>query len=251
MGVRNILIQGRDLDEETLRQVREHSVGLSRSDVRAIEQTLPAVVKLSMEKNVKTWSLFSLHAWSDAQILAVSPRYFELASLHVEEGRLLSDEDNDHYAQTAVLGAQAARSLFPGGHPIGQRIKVNHLWLEVVGVLKDRDLSKEEFEGVRIGGDRNRVFIPLKTAYKRLRFELMESELDAVRVMLNDTAAPQHSAQAIDYLLSRRHDDQNDYELVIPAALLNQQSGHRGNFSSGGRDRHHEHHAGHGSRTNA
>ena len=74
----------------------------------------------------------------------------------------------------------------------------------MVGVLKDRDLSKEEFEGVRIGGDRNRVFIPLKTAYKRLRFELLESELDALRLRLQDGADPQRSARTIDHLLARR-----------------------------------------------
>jgi putative ABC transport system permease protein len=223
MGVRNILIQSRDLDQETLKEVREHSVGLSHSDVRAFEQTLPTVVAISEEKGIKTWSLFSLRASSDAQVLSVSSTYFDLASLKVAEGRLIDREDDDRYAQVAVLGAQAARSLFPEGEAIGQRIKVNHLWLKVIGVLQDRDLSKEEFEGVRISGDRNRVFIPLRTAYKRLRFEAMESELDAVRLKLHEQADPQRSARAVDHLLARRHGEQNDYELVIPAALLKQQ----------------------------
>ncbi|MEE8340056.1 MAG: ABC transporter permease [Xanthomonadales bacterium] len=222
MGVRNILIQSREFDQETLKEVRKHSVGLSHSDVRAIEETLPTVEAISAEKKIKTWSLFSLHASSDAQVLSVSSAYFDLASLRVDQGRLITRQDDDRYAQVAVLGAQAARSLFPANQAIGQLIKVNHLWLEVVGVLQDRDLSKEEFEGVRIGGDRNRVFIPLKTAYKRLRFELLESELDAVRLKLHEQADPQRSARTVDHLLARRHGEQNDYELVIPAALLKQ-----------------------------
>jgi putative ABC transport system permease protein len=223
MGVRNILVQSRDFDQETLREIRERSVGLSESDLRAITETLPTVEEVSAEKKIKTWNLFSLEAWSDAQVLAVSPGYFELASLAVDEGRLLDRADDDSYAQVAVLGAQAARGLFPDGDAVGQLIKVNHLWLKVVGVLRDRDLGKEEFEGVRIGGDRNRVFIPLKTAFKRLRFELLESELDAVRLKLRADADPQRSARTIDHLLARRHGEQNDYELVIPAALLKQQ----------------------------
>ncbi len=223
MGVRNILVQGRELDQETLKEVREHSVGLSKSDVRAIEQTLPTVEAISEEKKVKTWNLFSLIASSDAQVLAVSPAYFELTSLKVAEGQLITQDDDDRYGQVAVLGAQAARSLFPAGKAVGQNIKVNHLWLEVIGVLQDRNLSKDEFEGVRIGGDRNRVFIPLKTSYKRLRFELMESQLDAIRLKLSKQADPQVSARTVDHLLARRHGDQNDYELVIPAALLKQQ----------------------------
>ncbi len=223
MGLRNLLVQSRELDQETLREVREHSVGLSRSDVRAIRETLPSVMAVSEEKRIKTWALFSFEAPSEAQVLAVTPSYFDLASLNLAEGRLFDEEDDRRYRQVAVLGAQAARDLFPGGDPVGQRVKVNHLWLEVVGVLADRDLSKDEFQGVRLGGDRNRVFMPLETAYKRLRFESLESELDTVRLRLDEDASPQQTAQTVNYLLSRRHGEQNDYELVVPAALLKQQ----------------------------
>jgi len=223
MGLRNLLVQGKDLDQETLREVREKSVGLSRSDVRAMQQTLPSVEEVSEEKRIKTWSLFSLQASSDAQVLAVTPSYFELASLDTASGRAFDIEDNRRFHAVAVLGAQAARELFPDGQPLGQRLKVNHLWLEVVGVLVDRDLSKDEFQGVRLGGDRNRVFIPLETAYKRLRFEPMESELDAVRLRLEAGASPQRTALTVSHLLSRRHGEQNDYELVVPAELLKQQ----------------------------
>jgi putative ABC transport system permease protein len=223
MGLRNVLVQNRDFDQETLKEIREHSVGLSRSDVRAIRESMPSVEAVSEEKKIKTWNLFSLFASSDAQVLAVTPSYFDLASLRVAAGRSIDSNDNDHFAQVAVLGAQAARTLFPEMDPVGRKVKVNHLWLQVVGVLADRDLSRDEFQGVRLGGDRNRVFIPLETAYKRLRFESLESELDAIRLRLSEQADPQRSAGTVSHLLNRRHGDENDYELVIPAALLKQQ----------------------------
>jgi len=223
MGLRNVLVDSRDFDEDTLKEIREHSVGLSQSDVRAIIQTLPGVVAVSSEKKIKTWNLFSAQASSDAQVLAVSPEYFALASLTIAQGRSMDENDNRYYAQVAVLGAQAARNLFPAGEPLGQTVKINHLWVKVIGVLKDRDLSKDEFEGVSLGGDRNRVFIPLETALKRLRFELLESELDAVRLKLDKDADPQLSALTVGHLLSRRHGGENDYDIIIPAALLKQQ----------------------------
>jgi putative ABC transport system permease protein len=224
MGLRNILVEARDFDEDTLEEIREHSVGLSQSDVRAIIQTLPSVEGVSSEKKIKTWNLFSQQASSDAQVLAVSPEYFALASLKVSVGRIINEEDNRYYAQVAVLGAQAARSLFPGEKdPIGQRVKVNHVWVKVIGVLEDRDLSKEEFEGVSLGGDRNRVFIPLETALKRLKFEALEGELDSIRLRLNESADPSLSALTVNHLLSRRHGEENDYDIIIPAALLKQQ----------------------------
>ncbi|MGA0264266.1 MAG: ABC transporter permease [Lysobacterales bacterium] len=223
MGLRNLLVQSRDFAQETLLEIREASVGLSRSDVRAIRESMPSVEAVSEEKRIKTWSLFSLHASSDAQVLAVTASYFDLASLRIAAGRTITLEDNQTFAQVAVLGAQAARDLFPGMDPVGRKIKVNHLWLEVIGVLADRDLSRDEFQGVRLGGDRNRVFLPLESAYKRLRFETLESELDAIRLRLAEQADPQRSAGTVNHLLSRRHGKQNDFELVIPAALLKQQ----------------------------
>jgi putative ABC transport system permease protein len=223
MGLRNLLVQERELDQETLLEVREHSVGLSRSDVSAIRETLPSIVAVSEEKAIKAWSLFSLYAPSDAQVLAITPSYFELASLKLAAGRALTEEDNQLYRQVAVLGAQAARDLFPEQDPLDQRIKVNHLWLEVVGVLRDRDLKRDEFQGVRLGGDRNRVFMPLETAFKRLRFEPMESRLDALRLALDPDADPQRTAQTVTFLLNRRHGEQNDFELIVPAALFKQQ----------------------------
>jgi len=223
MGLRNVLVESRDFDEDTLEEVRKHSVGLSQSDVRAIVETLPSVEAVSSEKKVKTWNLFSEQASSDAQVMAVSPEYFELASLTVAQGRVIDDEDNVYYGQVAVLGAQAARNLFPDNHPVGKQVKINHLWVTVIGVLQDRDLSKEEFQGVSLGGDRNRVFIPLETAIKRLRFESLESELDSIRLKLDKKADPQLSALTVNHLLSRRHGEEKDYDIIIPAALLKQQ----------------------------
>jgi len=223
MGLRNILVESRDFDADTLTEIREHSVGLSQSDVRAIMQTLPSVKGVSAEKKIKTWNLFSRQASSDAQVLAVSPAYFDLASLRLATGRKIDAEDNKYYAQVAVLGAQAARRLFPDGQALGQRVKINHLWVAVIGVLQDRDLSKDEFQGVSLGGDRNRVFIPLETALKRLKFEPLESELDSIRLKLDKSADPQVSALTVNHLLSRRHGGEKDYDIVIPAALLKQQ----------------------------
>ncbi len=223
MGLRNVLVESRDFDEDTLKEVRKHSVGLSQGDVRAVLQTLPGVEGVSAEKKIKTWSLFSSHASSDAEVLAVSPEYFDLASLKIAEGRQISAADNKYYAQVAVLGARAARNLFPEGSPLGQRVKINHLWVAVIGVLEDRDLGKKAFEGVSLGGDRNRVFIPLETALKRLKFESLESELDSIRLRLDKKADPQQSALTVNHLLSRRHGDEKDYNIIVPAALLKQQ----------------------------
>jgi len=81
-------------------------------------------------------------------------------------GRLLNEDDERNVAQVVVLGASAAEELFPQGGGVGQYVKINHLWLEVVGVLYNPYLGKDEFQGVKIGGDSARLFVPLSTSLK-------------------------------------------------------------------------------------
>ena len=230
MGLRNLVVEEVDFDQETLKEVRERSIGLNLADVDAALSTLPMVEDFSARKQIKHWSLFSHHAAANAQVTAVTPGYFEMAGLHLADGRYLLAEDMAGFRTVAVLGAQAARDLFPDSTGdqahrdiLGQAVKVNHQWFTVAGVLAERDLGKSDFAGVNLAADRNRVFIPLSTAHKRLKFEPLESELDAFRLRLTEGADPQLAARTLDHLLSRRHGDQEDYRLIIPAALLKQE----------------------------
>ena len=76
MGLRNLLVQSREFDQETLREMREKSVGLSRSDVRAIRETLPSVEAVSEEKRIKSWALFSFQASSERAGAGRYPQLF-------------------------------------------------------------------------------------------------------------------------------------------------------------------------------
>jgi len=147
-----------------------------------------------------------------------------MSNLQVEQGRLFNAEDNHSYAQVAVIGSEVAAELFPNGEILGQQIKVNHLWLEVVGVLKKDELSKNEIQGIKLGAEHNQVFLPIETAFKRLKWDTLESQLDTIRVTVDETIQPQVASVAIDRLLKRRHGNIDDYNIIVPANLLNQQN---------------------------
>jgi putative ABC transport system permease protein len=222
MGVRNVLVQDKEIWGERLREVRKHSLGLSLDDVEAAMETLPFAINYSAEKQVDTYTLFSSYADSESEVFGVTPSMLELAKLNVEHGRWLSEEDEQHYRQVVVIGAAVANQLFPEGGAVGQSIKVNHLWLEVVGVLESKNLSKDSFQGVSLSGENNRIFMPLETALKRFQFPDMASELDAFRLELKSGVSPQAAAKNIAHLLDRRHSMEQDYTIVVPAELLNQ-----------------------------
>lgn len=222
MGVRNLIIQSREYDEEELKEIRKHSVGLSLRDLEAVTVTLPFVEKSSAEKKVKTYSVYTSQGETKSNVLGVTTDYFALSNLTAASGRLLGEDDGRQFSQVAVLGAVAARKLFPQGQAVGQKLKVNHLWLEVVGVLTAPNISKKEFQGVKLGGEADSIFLPLNTVAKRLNIEKLGAEIDSFRVRVAKDTDQVQAAKAITHLIKKRHGEQDDFDILIPSALLAQ-----------------------------
>jgi putative ABC transport system permease protein len=223
LGLNNLVVEANSpTDETALRELRERSLGLTRADAEAALAVVPGARDSAAEKRLRTDSVASDYAASDAQAAGVTPSFFDLSSLAVAEGRALSDEDEVRMAPVAVLGHQAARQLFSQGDALGQAVKVNHVWLEVVGVLVDRDLSAEAFEGVQLGLETNRVYLPLSTALHRFASPAMQDELDRFLVKLDSPERIETSSRALSALLSQRHAGAQDFRLVVPAQLFRQ-----------------------------
>ena len=222
MGLRNLIIEAREMDDQTLKQVRRYSAGVNVRDAQAIANTLPFIEDWAGSRRFRTWTLFSREGDSRADVFAVSPNYFDLSSLEASRGVLFNETDDLSFAQVVVLGSAAAQDLFPNGDAIGKYVKVNHLWLEVIGVLRDRQLPESQFEGQQVGGESNHIYLPLQTGLARLKREELSAELDTIKLRLEDSIEPVQAAQAIDHLMTRRHSEQNDFQLVVPARLLAQ-----------------------------
>lgn len=227
MGVNNIIVDAKQYNGDELREVRAESLGLNMGDVNAALATLPFVNEFSASKNVNTHDVYSDYAKSNAQAIGVTTSYFEHANLQLSAGRFLSDSDNKSMSQVAVVGADAASELFPNVEKaeeiLDKHVKINHVWVKVVGVLKAPAGDKNEFQGVQIGGDRYSVFLPLQTAVQKFNHYSLASELDSIKLAIDESSDPLIAAKAVEELMHLRHGGVKDYELVIPAALLAQQ----------------------------
>ena len=223
MGLRNLIIEVKSFADDELKEIRQESQGLTMADVDAAMQTLPFVEAYSAQRLVKTQSVYSNIGSADLKVVGVSSSHFGLSNLHAKTGRVLSEQDNNAVAQVAVIGSSAAEQLFPQINAVGQYIKVNHLWLEVIGVLNNPFFDKDEFQGVKIGGDSARIFIPLNTSMKKLKSPVLASELDIVKLKISEEFDPVVASKAVSQLFELRHGGADDYQLIIPAALLAQQ----------------------------
>ncbi len=222
MGLRNIIIKAKVFEESKLKEIRENSPGLTLQDLNAARETLPFLSTYSANKQVKTYAVFSRAGESDAEVWGVTPTYLEMANLSVGAGRFLLPFDDLVYAHVCVIGSRIAQLLFPGELPLGQQVKINHVWMTVVGVLKDKNLLKDEFQGITLKGEQNNIYVPIQTALKVFRFGDYESDLDEFRVQVKEKISSATAAATLAHLMKRRHKEIDDYEMIVPEALLEQ-----------------------------
>jgi putative ABC transport system permease protein len=222
MGLRNIIVKAKTFDENQLKELRESSMGLTRQDLNAARQTLPFLSSYSAGKQLNVYALYSHAGSSDANVWGVTPTHIDMANLGINKGRFLTSVDDVTYARVCVIGSRVAQVLFPGENPLGQHIKINHNWMTVIGILKDKSLTKNEFQGISLKGEQNNIYIPIQTALKMFKFKTLENEIDEFRVRLEKGIPSSSAATTLAHLLKKRHKDADDYEMIVPEALLNQ-----------------------------
>ena len=96
----------------------------------------------------------------DVLLMGVSPESFAAKNWIVAEGRGLLASDIDSARAVCVLGNSLAKTLFPHGAIIGNKVKFRGINYLVVGVLEAR--------GRTLGGDQDRFLaIPITTGLNR------------------------------------------------------------------------------------
>jgi putative ABC transport system permease protein len=94
------------------------------------------------------------------RMLGETPGSFPARNWTVAEGRALTDNDVENARDVCVLGASLAKTVFPFGSAVGERLKLNGLNYTVIGVLAAK--------GGSLGGEQdNFAVIPITTALNR------------------------------------------------------------------------------------
>lgn len=222
LGLNNLIVRTKSLDPDTLREVRKRSLGLAAGDADALLSVVPGAKSVSLEKEIKVDQLATFGRIAQAQAFAVSISYADHAGLSLRDGRWFNADDGATAAPVAVLGERLAEKLFPGGEALGQQVKLNHVWLQVVGVLKSRALSKSEFEGVKLGLDEERLFVVWETGRSRFRFQDVEDEVDGISLRIADAEKATEAARVLQAVIDQRHSGAEDTVLIVPAGLYRQ-----------------------------
>lgn len=220
MGATTTHIRAREISESELGNTVAESPGLSRSDVLAFAQSLPQVESLGYRARLDLRATDLPVAPADVELLAVSPDLFEVHNLQVSAGRPLVSFDDRYMLRTGVLGADLAQRCF-GDDAIGQRIRIDYTFFEVVGVLAGRAAGGEDLPLDPEIYD-NAILVPFATAQEELRPVPAYGELDLVSLRVASTEQTLELKRALEPLLAGLHEGIEDYEIIAPEEILRQ-----------------------------
>jgi putative ABC transport system permease protein len=112
-------------------------VRFKQDDIERIQETVPGILHVSpmLWKQVPVQNDLHSFTW---EVDGVAPELSEIMNIQMEEGRFLSASDMQQRNHVVVIGSEAKTKLFSGMFPLGQKIHINGISFEVIGVLKPK-----------------------------------------------------------------------------------------------------------------
>ena len=112
-------------------------VRFTREDVDTLTTNLPQITHITPEVGKQATVQYDTRTFT-WQVTGEDPVAESVRSLEVDQGRFYNAEDQIQRARVAVIGSEAREKLFSGRNALGERIRLNGLSFEVIGVLKPK-----------------------------------------------------------------------------------------------------------------
>jgi putative ABC transport system permease protein len=131
-------------------------VRLTQEDVELIQETVPGVIHTSpvVGKVVPVQNDLHVYTWN---VDGVTPERQEIQSVELSEGRYISQQDMQQRNHVVLIGSEAKTKLFSGAYALGEKIRLNGITFEVIGVLAPKMQEGEDSNINRV------VEVPLTT----------------------------------------------------------------------------------------
>ncbi|MDR9418342.1 ABC transporter permease [Gracilimonas sp.] len=269
LGTNNVIVQpvveqrqGNVNEEGQQQESTKFSPGLTLKDLESIRDHVPEVERLSPEIVYET-SFIREARMRTGKLVGVNSDYFDISNFEFIEGGNFSELQIGQAEPVAVIGYDVKTRFFPGEDPIGQKIKVGHLWLTVIGVLEKKEVSNENIENLGIRNFNLDIYAPVSTVLLRFKnravvtandldsggsggstvimgggamifstggssssssdYDGNYNQLDRLIVKVTDTKYSGTIAEILSRMLQRRHNDVVDFEIIVPEQLLQQE----------------------------
>ena len=223
LGVNNIIIEAKEAaDRNELQARRMVSPGMSFRDFRAISENIQGLSAATPRKRFKPLKMLPKGTGEMPILIGVEPAFLEINSLKLVEGRFFTDDDNERSAPVCVLGEGSKINLLGFDTAVGRYIKINDVWLQVVGVLAPQ--ATADADDAEVGDRNNMIIAPLNTVMRRFEDNnsYLKDEIDGIYLKVNQGVDSIETSKFVKAILGTTHKDAGDYNVIVPAGLLEQ-----------------------------
>jgi|TARA_B100001245_G_scaffold235443_1_gene223280 putative ABC transport system permease protein len=205
--------------------------GLTNADITTIRDTIPGVSNVISSRIVKK-NVWNLGINTNTDVVGTTVDYPVSRNYNLRAGRFFSQAEVRDHANVVVLSDEVANALFPIDNPIGQSVKIDSDYYNVVGIMESEGFSNL---GQSQAGSSNaapsRIFIPFTASKSRFGETTMRQtaggmesetvELHEAIIQIEGQESVIEVGEIIEQILQRRHKEV-DYEIEVPLALLRQ-----------------------------
>ena len=211
LGLNNVILRNRGFGGE----------GLRLDDANLLRDLLPRVAAVSplLERTVVASGPLAARPTS---LIGVTPAYGVVLDLAVARGRFLNPLDERAAAPACVLGARLGRVLFGYRDPIGESVRIDGGWCEVVGVLAPRSTGGRTGR-IAATRDLDGAVLGSLAGLLPVRGSIAPGQgIDEIWLQVQDGDHVPAVAGSIPRTLARAHQAAPAIEVVVPRDLLNQ-----------------------------
>lgn len=228
LGVNNIIVREKKMTDAELEEVRaKFSPGLTMQDSKVIQEIVPGIQKIAAQAEINADVKYQDKSVKST-VIGITPDFFGMMNYRIQSGEYISEKHHDSRLKVCVIGLGVANTLFQKENPVGQMIKIEDQWLEIIGVLESKTLFTETVGELAARDLNTDVYIPLSTFLNRFpRKNLLENEIQQITAQIDNSDRLVESSKLIGEILKRHHFNNEDFNIVIPYELLKQEEKER------------------------
>ncbi len=180
------------------------NIPFKQADAEAIAREVSSVAAVAPVSSQSIQAVFGNQNWS-TQVTGSDNKYFRVTNRSIRSGRQFSDSELRAGAAVCIVGETVRKKLFGGQDPLGEKIRLQKLSCEVIGLLEGKGQSTMGMDQDDI------VVIPLSTYQRRISGN---QDVAIIQVSVRDGASTDKAQRDIQLLMrERRHlspsDDDN------------------------------------------
>ena len=230
-----------DGEADPQKSKNRYTPGLTLLDARAIADIVPDVVHICPEAFKKPTAMYK-GARKQVNLVGTTPDFFNAFHFNVKKGNSFNQIQLDFGLPVCIIGKNVESRLFRGESAVGKYMKCDQHWLKVIGVIEK--IPTGGGGSMNIRDYNNDVYIPINTFLSRFKVKAQERnsfsdgfrsittsgskakdyhEVNRIVVQMTDATLLSATSDLLKRMLVRRHNQTEDFEIVIPELLLKQE----------------------------